>query len=87
MAAVMRQRSRKAPGYLGGLDLLARSRAEYERSRILRADLANQRTVALRWRAKGIARREQCSLGEAYDDLLIGMRNTQRRGDYPVTGR
>src|SRR5215472_12792784 len=88
---MMRQRSRKAPGYLGALDLLARSRAEYERSRILCADLANQRTVALRWRAKGIARRQQCSLGEAYDDLLIGVRNALRpragRGDYPVTGR
>jgi hypothetical protein len=70
----MRQRSRKARGYLGALVLLALSRAERERSRILCADLASQQTVALRWRAKGLARRQQCSLGEAYDDLLIGVR-------------
>ena len=69
----MRQRPIKARGYLGMLDLLARSRAERERSRILCADLANQRTVALLWRAKGLARRQQCSLGEADDGLLIGV--------------
>jgi hypothetical protein len=61
----------QARGYLGALDLLARSRAECERSQILRADIANQQTVALRWRAKGLVRRRQCSLGEAYDGLLV----------------
>lgn len=67
----MRQQPGKAHGYLGMLDLLAQSRAERERSRILRADLANQKTVALIWRAKGRARRQRCPLGEACDGLLI----------------
>ena len=59
----------QARGYLGALDLLARASAERERSRILCADLANQQTVALRWRAKGLARRRRCALSEA-DGLL-----------------
>jgi hypothetical protein len=69
----------KARGYLGALDLLAWSRAERERSRMLCADLANQQTVALLWRAKGLARRQRCSLGEAYDGLLIGGREALPR--------
>ena len=76
----MRQKGlEQARGYLGTLDLLARSRAECERSQILRADLANQQTVALRWRAKGFARRRQCSLGEAYDGLLTEASPFQKR--------
>jgi len=55
--------------YVCGIALIAHSRRAREASQRLRADIKNARTVALAHRARGLARRRGCSLGEAYDCL------------------